>query len=218
MKRKARLRQVPDAETLVTDPAYHLVKELPFQEMIPFVFDNIKKKGVIQAIYMGANILLAALILLLVLLEILEGSFSWKKLAGNLILGFFSGSVLVVPVHELVHGAAYRILGAKKIKFGADLKQFIFYVTADRYPVSGNQLYFLAMAPFVAINAAVLLVTIIFLPDLQMFFAFFLLSHNVMCIGDFAIVSFVRDTGGILYTFDAIEENMSYFYQRQNED
>jgi hypothetical protein len=112
---------------------------------------------------------------------------------------------------------AYRILGARKIRFGADMQQLIFYVTADRYPVSGNELFFLALLPFVAINLMSVLIFILVFPQWILFGSFLLLSHNIMCIGDFAIVNYVYHIPGKVYTFDRMDERKSYFFVKVND-
>jgi hypothetical protein len=127
--------------------------------------------------------------------------------------GLFAGTILVIPLHELLHGLAYRILGARKIRFGADLQQMIFFVTADRYPVSGYELYFLAMTPFLVINMATVIISAVWFPQVILFPAFFLFSHNMMCIGDFALANYVLHARNKVYTFDVTDKKKSYFYE-----
>ena len=203
----------PGVEILKTDPKYRLVSEFSFNDMIPFVLAHIKEKGIMSTIYMAVNLLMLLLVILIIMLELTGDAISWGILLGQTLTGIAAGSILVIPVHEILHGLAYRILGAKKIHFGVDIQQFIFFVTADRYPVSGGQLYFLALAPFVVINLATVLITLLIYPELILFSAFFLLSHNLMCIGDFAIANYVWRKKGNLYTYDEPEEKKSYFYE-----
>ena len=51
------------------------------------------------------------------------------------------------------------------------------------------------------------------MPGGLIFSAFFLLSHNIMCIGDFAISGFIERYGGRVYTYDEPENKMSYFFE-----
>lgn len=203
----------PGVETLRSDPAYRLVRELGFQDMIPFVLTHIKEKGIMSMIYLGANLSMLGIIIVCIVMGILDQSITWKGIIGQSLIGIFCGSILVIPPHELLHGAAYRILVAKSIRFGADFQQFIFFVTADRYPVSGRQLYFLALVPFVVINLVTIALTLLFFQQAILFSGFFLLSHNIMCIGDFAIANFVYRAKGRLYSFDEPEEKKSYFFE-----
>ncbi len=44
-----------------------------------------------------------------------------------------TGFTIIIPVHEGIHAIVYKMLGAKNIRFGADVKKMIFYATADKY-------------------------------------------------------------------------------------
>lgn len=204
----------PDTEKLTVDPGYRLIRELDFDEMIPFVLENIRKRSFISMFYFLSNAFLLGLVLLTIIKGFAGGGLSFSSLLKQAGLGILAGSILVIPLHELLHGLAYRLLGARKIRFGADLRQFIFYVTADRFPVSGREIYTLAFTPFAVINLALVAVALAWFPHLNLFSLFFLISHNIMCIGDFAIGNFVRfHGGGRIFSFDEIDRKKSYFYE-----
>jgi hypothetical protein len=204
----------PSAEKLRSDPGFRQVEVLPFQDMIPFVLTHIREKGLISMIYLMANLLMLGAVLAFILLGIMDHSLTWPRFVWQSMGGILSGSILVIPLHELLHVLAYRILGAKRISFGADFKQFIFFVTADRFTVSGKQIYFLAMIPFAVINIAVVCTTILLSSQGALFAGFLLLSHNIMCIGDFAIANYVYRSKGSLYSFDEPENKKSYFFEK----
>jgi len=208
-----RSSKIPDIEKLHHDPGYRQILELEFSDMIPFVLSNIRKKGLFSILYLTINMAFLAFIILYAIWGLLDMQITWATIIKQTLSGIFAGSILVIPVHEILHGLAYRILGARRIEFGADLQQFIFFVTADRYPVSGNQLYFLAMTPFVVINLVIVAITALVFPQVILFAAFLLLSHNIMCIGDFAIVNYVRLTPGGVITYDETENKRRYFFQ-----
>ena len=153
-------------------------------------------------------------ILILSAMGLTDQSLAWKRLIIQAGAGILTGSILVIPFHEVLHGLAYRILGARKIIFGADLSQLIFYVTARHYTVSGMQIHLLTLAPFIIINLVTAITTALFFREGLLFSAFFLLSHNIMCIGDFAISGYVNRIEGRVYTFDEPDRKMSYFYQK----
>lgn len=206
-------RKVPDADTLQKDPAYRKIEELEFSEMIPFVLSNIRKGGVIPLLYMGINLLFLIFILVYAFWGVNAGFLNAGKIIWQLLAGILAGSILVIAPHELLHGLAYRALGAPGIKFGADFQQFIFYVTANRFPISKGQLAFLAMTPFVVINLLVILITIFWASPYTLFSASLLFCHNIMCIGDFAIISYACSHKGRLYTYDDTEKKLSYFFE-----
>ena len=204
----------PDPETLRSDPAYQLIKELGFQDIVTFVMVQIRKKAFFTVLYFTVNLAMLVFILILSAKGLADQSLVWKRLLIQAGTGILAGSILVIPFHELLHGLAYRILGARKIIFGADLSQLIFYVTANAYPVSGMQIHLLTLAPFIIINLLTAIVTVLFFQDGLLFSAFFLLSHNMMCIGDFAISGYVSRIEGRVYTYDEPERKLSYFYRK----
>jgi len=206
-------RKHPDIETLETDPAYNQVMALDFENMIPFVLEHIWKRGIPAYVFALVNGALLIGIPVVMVVSYTGHSLTWTRMLLHGVSGIIAGSLLIIPVHELLHGLAYRILGAKKIRFGVDFQQFIFFVTADRHPVSGIQLGFIALAPFVVINLATCLIVLLLFPGLLLFSCFFLLTHNIMCIGDFAMVNYVSRHERGLYSFDEPEKKMSYFYE-----
>ncbi len=205
----------PDAETLQQDPAYRIVLELEFDQIIPFVLTNIRKRGFIPLFYISINAAFLFFIILYVIWNVRLGSLSAGKISWQIVAGVLAGSILVIPPHELLHGLAYRILGARKIRFGVDLQQFIFYVTADRFPISKRELAFLAMVPFVIMNLAIISLTAAWASQFTLFSATLLLSHNIMCIGDFAMISYAYSQKGALYTFDDTVKKKSFFFERR---
>jgi len=208
-----RKRLNPDVETLRSDPAYQLVLELGFQDMIPFVMTQIKKGGFFSWLYLTVNLAMLTLALICSVKGLIDESMTWKRVIVQTVTGIAAGSFLIIPIHELLHGLVYRILGARKIIFGADPGQLIFFVTANRFPVSGNQVHLLTLTPFVSINLLTIAAISFLWPDGFLFSAFFLLSHNIMCIGDFAISGFIASTKGKVFTYDEPERKMSYFYK-----
>lgn len=205
----------PDAETLQGEIGYRKILELDFSEMIPFVFSNIRKGGVIPLLYMSINLIFFFFIIIYTVWIVRTGSLNAGKIFWQIVAGVLAGSILVIPPHEMLHGLAYRLLGARKIKFGMDLQQFIFYVTADRFPISKKELAFLAMTPFVLINLGLIALTATWVSQFTLFSASLLLCHNIMCIGDFAIISYAFSQKGELYTYDDTEIKKSYFFERK---
>ncbi|MCK4880761.1 MAG: DUF3267 domain-containing protein, partial [Bacteroidales bacterium] len=159
-------KKKPDAETLQNDPGYRKILELDFSEMIPFVFSNIRKRGVIPLLYMTINAASLLFIILYAVWSVNSGQLKGGRIFWQIITGIVAGSILVIPPHEMLHGLAYRMLGARKIRFGVDLQQFIFYVTADRFPISRRELAFLALTPFVIINMIIIAVTTVWATQL----------------------------------------------------
>lgn len=205
----------PDSESLQKDPGYRKILELDFSDMIPFVFSNIRRPGIIPLFYMALNTASLLFIILFALWSLQRGQITTGNILGQFFAGIVVGSILVIPPHEILHGVAYRILGARKIRFGMDLQQFIFYVTVDRFPISRRELTFLALTPFVIINMVTITVTALWASQFAIFSAALLLSHNMMCIGDFAMISYSFSRKGEIYTYDDVSLKKSYFFEKE---
>ncbi len=206
--------RTPDVETLQTDPGYRKILELDFSEMAPFVLNNIRRKEKMAVLFLSLNLATVLFIVIYVVWGITWDHLDGRKVFWQMLTGVLAGSILIIPPHEILHGIAYRFLGARRIRFGVDFQQFIFFVTADRFPISRNELRFLAMTPFIVINAACVALTAAWFTDWVLFSATLLLSHNIMCIGDFAVTSYANRNTGELYTYDEIEKKKSYFYEK----
>ncbi len=206
----------PDVATLQQENGYRMLLELDFSEMIPFVLSNIRLRGFFSFFYISFNVCFLFFIVLYTLWSVRNGSMNAGNIFWQILAGVLVGSIGVIPPHELLHGLAYRVLGARKIKFGADLQQFIFYVTADRFPISKRELAFLAMAPFVIINLVLIILTAVWFSQITLFSASLLLCHNLMCIGDFAMTSYAYSKKGKLYTYDDTEKKKSFFFESQD--
>jgi hypothetical protein len=202
----------PTVDTLQNDPQFSLSLELNFNEMTPFVLTNMKGREKVAVLFKALNLATALFLVVYVLWGLTGDHFNGGKVFRQMAAGVLAGSILIIPPHEILHGLAYRILGARQILFGVDFRQFIFYVTADRFPISRNELRFLALTPFFVLNAACITLTTFWFRDWILFSSTLLLCHNLMCIGDFALTSYANKLKGEVYTFDEIEKKKSYFY------
>lgn len=201
------------AEELRDDPRYWQVVELEFNQMIPFVLEQIRRRSPVSFFFLIVNLVMLAGIIAYIIQVLSADQLAPGKVIVWSLYGIAAGSLAVVPVHEGIHVLAYKILGAGRVHIGADLEQMIFFVTSDRYPVSGKELSFLALAPFVVINLATVGIVIWISPAFLLFPAFFLFTHNLMCIGDYAVVNFVYLHPRRVYSFDEVEEKRSYFFE-----
>jgi len=209
--------RTPDVDTLLNDPLYRKILDLDFSEMTPFVLNNIRARETVAVLYMVLNLATLGFIIIYVVWGLTWDHFDGGRVFWQIVAGVLGGSILIIPPHEILHGLAYRLLGARKIRFGVDFQQFIFFVTADRFPISRNELRFLAMTPFVVINAVVISLTATLFTEWALFSAILLLSHNIMCIGDFALTSFANKCTGELYTYDEIDNKKTYFYEKSGD-
>lgn len=131
-----------------------------------------------------------------------------------LFAGLVFSFTLLIPVHELIHAAAYRYVGARKLSFGMQLRKFLFYVQADKEVLGYREFRIVALAPVVVVGVLSILGMAVFYN--QPAFYFFLpvfAFHSLFCAGDFGLLCFFqnRPTQEIL-TFDVKEEGKTYFY------
>ena len=191
---------------------YKLLKTLRYSEILDFIFENISFKNASSFFYFFYNIVT---IIILTGFCILFYQSGFNNFFRYLLGGITAGSILVIPVHELIHGITYKLLGAPKINFGADFKQMLFYVAADKFVLNRNGFYLVAISPFFVINIFTIILLLNFSIPLIISGLSFLLLHNIMCIGDFALVSyFKRFRDKDLFTYDDHKEMTSYIFEK----
>ena len=197
----------------MNDPTYSQVEILAYDEVVPFVFKNIKQFNTSTIIFYASNAVFLIFLLMYVLNSLFNGEYSLWHLLYSGLLGFIVFPILLVPLHEILHAAVYKLIGAARIKIGMSLSQYLFYVTADKFVAGFYEMIFVALVPFVLISS--LLVYLFLTLDSNMSTALLmsLFAHGTMCIGDFAVLSFFFENGrSKLLTFDLHEEKTAYFY------
>ena len=123
-----------------------------------------------------------------------------------------------VPVHEFLHVIPFYLFGARNIRAGMDLRQYIFYVTAHRYVAAPFQFILVAFFPFLIISLIVLFL-IFPVPGIWKWsLSLFLFLHATMCAGDFALLNFYwLNRAKKIYTWDDAERKIAYFYESVEE-
>jgi hypothetical protein len=104
-------------------------------------------------------------------------------------LGMTSGYVLLMPIHELIHAAAYRALGARSVRIRYQWRTLTAYCVADRFVVDRRALAFVCFAPFVVINSLVGIASVFASGLLGLVVAGALFMHIGACSGDVALVN-----------------------------
>jgi hypothetical protein len=122
--------------------------------------------------------------------------------------------VVVLPLHELLHAVAYRLAGARDIRWDYSVKMAAVWVVAHRFVATTGPFVFVALAPFVVINTLLAAGALLF-PKLAVWLLFLLLWHLHGAIGDWSLLNFIwlhRQRG--FWTFDDADLGRSYFYGR----
>jgi Protein of unknown function (DUF3267). len=104
-------------------------------------------------------------------------------------------------------------MGAPQVSYGGNWRKLIFYAVADQFVIGNQKFLFVALAPFVLINAALLVLIMIF-PSYALLFLCTLIFHTAGCFGDFSLVSFMHHHRKInILTMDSVSENKTYFFE-----
>ncbi len=197
------------------DESFKKREEIPYNHVVRFVLTNTRPVRSAMATYYSSAIIYLLLLIFLGTRAFSSAQISVLHFAMIISGGVFAGSILVIPFHEGLHGIAYFFTGARNIHFGSDLSQMIFYVSANKYVLGRRGFYLLALTPFIVINLAVLILIVFLDLHWQIGGISFLFSHNLMCLGDFAMANYFQNNRKKeLYTFDDQENRVSYIYEK----
>ncbi len=215
MKQKSEMtgNEKPGIEQLHQPENFQLVKKLGHNEIAEFVIGELKHVRWPMLVFYILSAVLLLMIVAITTANIISNFMSWQSFLGGLVAGTGAGVLLVIPFHEGLHGLAYRLAGARKIKYGMDLRQMIFYASAPGFVAGRYDFMLVALLPFIIINFIFISGIIWGQPFIQWtsLVAFFM--HSTMCIGDFAMLNFMASYHGKrIYTYDDARSKVSYFY------
>jgi hypothetical protein len=199
-------------EDLDDQTKFRQILAISYHDLIQFILDYLKKKSGLTVFFWSA-----CLIFLGIAIKVrinIAGYFPIVDILFHSALGLIIFPVFCIPVHELLHIIPYYISGAKKIRVGMDLKQYLFYVAADRHVATPLQFRIVAITPFLIISIT-LLFLLFLLPGLWKWsLSLFLFVHTTMCAGDFAMLNFYfLNSDKKIYTWDDADKKMAYFYE-----
>ena len=109
-------------EDLDDQSKYRQILAIPYDELLVFVFDNIRKKSGLMVFFWSVCFVLLG-IALTVRINIAP-YFPLKHIILHTFLGLIIFPVLYIPVHEFLHIVPYWLSGAKD-KGRYDLKQYV---------------------------------------------------------------------------------------------
>jgi len=129
------------------------------------------------------------------------------KLAIGILVAF-----LIIPIHEMIHGLTYYLLGARDIRFRSNFKKMQFSAQAHNFVLTAIEFYLVALAPVVLITVAGVCFGCVI--GYWISVLGFLLMHTTMSSGDIALVSYCnsRSRAGQLYTYDDCDSGKVYFF------
>lgn len=204
------MRITPDD---ILDPARfrHLIT-ISYDEIVPFVLDYIRRRTHLTVFFWSVCLIFLGIAMTI---RIDIGSyFAFRNIFTHTLLGLVVFPVLIIPLHEVLHIIPYYFAGARNIKIGMDLRQYMFYVTAHRHVASPRQFKTVALVPFILISL-VSFFLVLCLPGLWKWsFSLFLFVHTTMCAGDFALLNYYYiNRSRKIYTWDDADLKEAYFYE-----
>jgi hypothetical protein len=199
-------------EDLEDQSRYRQLLKLPYTGLVEFILEYIRRRTWIMVLFWTLSILFIGLALTIRIN--IAGYFPLKSILFHSFLGFLVFPILIIPLHEGLHIIPFILTGARDIRIGADLKQYLFYVTAHRYVISPSEFRFVAYTPFIVVTIA-LLVLVFFLPGLWKWsLSVLLFVHTTMCAGDFALLNYYHiNRNRKLYSVDDADEKTAFFYE-----
>ncbi len=199
-------------EDLEDQTRYRQILKIPYDELASFVLDYIRRRSGLMLFFWSVCIVI--LCLAITIRINIGGYFPFRNIFFHTILGLIVFPVLYIPMHEVLHVIPFYLSGAKRIRMGVDLKQYLFYVTAHRHVATHGQFRVVAYTPF-AVTAIALVLLIFTVPGLWKWsLSLFLFVHTTMCAGDFAMLNFYSlHEGKKIYTWDDVDEKIAYFYE-----
>ena len=199
-------------EDLEDEKRFRMILTIPYKNLIQFVFEYLKKKSGLTSLYW--SICLIFLFLTLYIRIKVAGNFPPTHILFHSAIGSIILPLICIPVHEFLHIIPYWLSGAKNIRVGMDLKQYLFYVSAHRHVATPLQFRIVALTPFLIISAG-LMFLVLFLPGLWKWsLSLFLFVHATMCAGDFALLNLYFLNGDKkIYTWDDVDKKEAYFYE-----
>ncbi|MCD6354214.1 MAG: DUF3267 domain-containing protein [Prolixibacteraceae bacterium] len=207
----------PTIAELNDNSRFELIAKLNHKQIKEFVINQLSESSKLTLSYMIYQIVM-----------ILTGLFFFTRsivlaLRGELLPLYSSLTALVfsfsflIIVHELLHGVALKVTGAKNIHFGGYLKKFIFYAEADRHVISRKQFALIALTPLVVVKIVTLIGVVLFLNQPVFYFLIFVMSaHSLFCAGDIGLLSiFYKYNDSDIFTYDVKAEKTSYYFRKK---
>jgi len=203
-------------EKIKNDPDFKLLDKITYDQIADFAGDYLRKSNLSIRTYLMIIILAFLGLIVSYIHGNIVHNYSLIGVLKQYLYGLLISFTIVIPVHEIIHGLAYFILGARKIRFGAKLKQFAFYSVAEDFVTNRTAFYILALSPFIILSVANLYGFFYVRGIAGYTYLSILFFHSTMCAGDFALMSYYEiHKNKELYTFDDVKNRISYFYYRK---
>lgn len=202
------MRRIPTIEELHSEE-YEQLANLRHADLVDFAAQYFfKRKSWFTRLHHVASLLtLAALVYATWATQ--PGVDRWLTQFG---LGVVAFLFVLLPLHEALHALGYRLAGARHLRWNWTRRGLAVYVLAHRDVVAARPFVFVAMLPFLAINAALIAATL-WEPRHAVALLSMLLLHIGGSAGDWALLNFLlanrrRD----VYTYDDADAGETFFF------
>ena len=192
---------------------YVLLSSLHHDELIPFLKASLDTKSVVLRIY---HIFLLALLVSLVAVVFVRdemANMAWAIKLMYIFIGILA-SLLIIPIHELLHAWAYKYLGARSTSFDVNWKKLYFMAMADQFVVNYREFRIVALTPLLVISSLCFILLVLPTGVWKLSVLVFFLLHSTFSSGDMILLNYfeVHKEKGLV-TYDYKKARMSYFYQ-----
>jgi hypothetical protein len=194
----------------LASPQYELIAQFTHRELAGFVIDYFfrRRSWLTHAHHAMSLATLGAIIAIAYVQHR-----SILRCLAEFALALVALFIVILPLHELLHAAAYRLAGARDVRWEYSARMAAVWVIAHHFVAETRAFLFVALAPFVVLNALLIALAIVF-PQYAVFLLFVLLWHLHGSIGDWSLMNVVwlhRDRG--FWTYDDAEAGRSFFYR-----
>lgn len=189
---------------------------LNHQDIIPFVKSFLFRKNKVTLFYLAFNTAFCILLIFSMFISVYKDTLTF----GEAFKWFSWGCLipfLLVPLHEWLHGIAYKACGATTVSYDVNWKQFYFMAIADKFVANRKSFRIVALTPFIIITISLLIpVLLTSTSGIQIMLITATFIHGSMCAGDFGLLSyFETNRNKEVITFDDRSAGISYFFVRE---
>jgi hypothetical protein len=197
-----------------TDAHFILKDTMSHKDITGFIKPWMKKKNVYTRIYnytLMSGLFLAG--------AWLGSMFSSGEFRFEVVNHFFLGAMLgvfMIPIHEGLHGIAYKMMGAESVQYRANWRKLVFYAAANDFPAGYKEFRFVALLPFSVITVLGLMIMIWSGFEWAAVMSGFILGHAACCGGDFGLLSYMHEHKELdVITIDDMEKGETRFMIRK---
>lgn len=201
------------AEKLKSE-GFALEARLQHNELVNFILPWLSLKHRVIRLFLVMNLFFLLMLIISIVYYLIQDNSSWGKMFTHAAYGF-ALTIPLIPLHEFIHGMAYKYCGAPKVTYKANWRKMYFMAMADQFITGRNAFFLIGLAPFILINLRLLILAYLLEPLQAIMLLSCLVVHSGMCAGDFALISFFDSARNLeVVTFDDVAGQETFFYSR----